>query len=170
MKTHPALAGALRAAALALLLGAGLSSLPTAHAQATAHPPERMTYQGFLVDGNGAALGNSAPKNYDVIFRIWSSENGSSAAERLWTEQQTVTVDKGEVTLNGTVTGRDAKRRAEDIVEDLSGVKHVQNNLRVQAASGAAYTGNWATSQTSTAEGGTLGQSSTDTTRQATKV
>jgi len=111
MKTHPALAGALRAAALALLLGAGLSSLPTAHAQATAHPPERMTYQGFLVDGNGTALGNSAPKNYDVIFRIWSSENGSSAAERLWTEQQTVTVDKGYFSVllgEGTpITGED---------------------------------------------------------------
>lgn len=82
----------------------------------------------------------------------------------------TVTVDKGEVTLNGTVTNREAKRRAEDIVEDLSGVKHVQNNLRVQAASGTAYTGNWATNQTSTAEGGTLSQSNTDTTRQTTKV
>ena len=24
-----------------------------------------MTYQGFLVDANGVALGNSAPQNYD---------------------------------------------------------------------------------------------------------
>ncbi len=38
----------------------------------------------------------------------------------------------GEVTLNGTVTSREQKRRAEDLVEDLSGVKHVQNNLRVR--------------------------------------
>jgi osmotically-inducible protein OsmY len=43
-----------------------------------------------------------------------------------------VTVESGEVTLNGTVSRREDKRRAEDIVEDLSGVKHVQNNLRVQ--------------------------------------
>lgn len=39
-----------------------------------------------------------------------------------------------EVTLDGTVSNRSAKRRAEDIVEDISGVKHVQNNLRVEAS------------------------------------
>ena len=38
-----------------------------------------------------------------------------------------------EVTLNGTVDSRSAKRRAEDIVHDISGVKHVQNNLRVES-------------------------------------
>jgi len=46
-----------------------------------------------------------------------------------------VAVSKGEITLNGTVPSRDQKRRAEDIVEDLSGVKHVQNNLRVDEGS-----------------------------------
>ena len=45
------------------------------------------------------------------------------------------TVSKGEVTLEGTVPNREQKRRAEDCVEDISGVKHVQNNLRVQEAS-----------------------------------
>lgn len=42
-----------------------------------------------------------------------------------------VSVSSGEVTLNGTVTERFAKRHAEDITERVSGVKHVQNNLRV---------------------------------------
>lgn len=42
-----------------------------------------------------------------------------------------VTVNGGEVTLDGTVDNRGAKRRAEDIVDDVSGVGHVQNNLRV---------------------------------------
>ena len=37
------------------------------------------------------------------------------------------------MTLDGTVTSRQQKRHAEDLVEELSGVKHVQNNLRVQA-------------------------------------
>ncbi len=63
-----------------------------AMAQANANPPERMTYQGFLVDANGVALGNTAPRNYDVIFRMWTAQTGGS---RLWSEQQTVTVDKG---------------------------------------------------------------------------
>ena len=37
-----------------------------------------------------------------------------------------------EVTLAGTVSRREDKRRAEDIAEAVSGVTHVQNNLRVQ--------------------------------------
>lgn len=43
-----------------------------------------------------------------------------------------VTVAAGEVTLSGTVGSREDKRRAEDIVDDCSGVKHVQNNLRLK--------------------------------------
>ncbi|MFN0069231.1 MAG: hypothetical protein ACKVYV_16545, partial [Limisphaerales bacterium] len=93
MKSHPAhrlprAAGCLLAA-LALALAA-----PRAAAQATPNPPERMTYQGFLTDGNGVALGAAAPKNYDVIFRIYNHESNGGAA-LLWAEQQTVTVDKG---------------------------------------------------------------------------
>lgn len=59
------------------------------------------------------------------------------ANERL-TEDATVdaseialTVQNGEITLNGTVASRLEKRRAEDLVDRISGVKHVQNNLRV---------------------------------------
>lgn len=73
----------------------------------------------------------------------------------------TVTVDKGEVTLNGTVTARAGKRRAEDVTEDVSGVKHVQNNLRVAETKTGAYDDNWAMNQRSTAEGGTLGKDAT---------
>ena len=43
-----------------------------------------------------------------------------------------IQVSNCEVTLSGTVHSRWQKRRAEDIAEDVSGVKHVQNNLRVQ--------------------------------------
>ncbi|WP_341018872.1 BON domain-containing protein [Brevundimonas diminuta] len=42
-----------------------------------------------------------------------------------------VSVTGGEVTLGGTVRSRDDKRRAEDLADDCSGVKHVQNNLRI---------------------------------------
>jgi hypothetical protein len=41
-------------------------------------------------------------------------------------------VRDGEVTLTGTVSSRDVKRRVEDLVESISGVKDVQNNLRVK--------------------------------------
>ncbi len=42
-----------------------------------------------------------------------------------------VKVANGEVTLSGTVDDRDEKRRAEDDAEQIIGVRHVQNNLRV---------------------------------------
>lgn len=42
-----------------------------------------------------------------------------------------VAVEGGEVTLSGTVADRAARRRAEDIAESVSGVGHVQNDLRV---------------------------------------
>ena len=43
-----------------------------------------------------------------------------------------ITVRDGEVTLAGTVNSRACKREAEDLADRISGVKHVQNNLRVQ--------------------------------------
>lgn len=42
-----------------------------------------------------------------------------------------VEVRDGEVTLSGTVADRNAKRRAEDLAESISGVKHLENRLRV---------------------------------------
>jgi osmotically-inducible protein OsmY len=45
-----------------------------------------------------------------------------------------VSVKDGEATLSGFVSRRQDKRRAEDIAESVSGVKHVQNNLRVRPA------------------------------------
>lgn len=93
MKPSSPFRGADRLATLVAALGVVLaSSAPSAFAQATPRPPERMTYQGFLVDGTGTALGNSAPKNYDVIFRVFDDQ---SAGTLIWSEQQTVTVDKG---------------------------------------------------------------------------
>ncbi len=42
-----------------------------------------MTYQGYLVDGNGAGRGhgftNVSPANYDVVFRIYDVKQGGVA-------------------------------------------------------------------------------------------
>jgi osmotically-inducible protein OsmY len=43
-----------------------------------------------------------------------------------------VTVDKGEVILAGFVEDRSTKRRSEDLVEKLAGVKHLENRLRTR--------------------------------------
>lgn len=102
MKTRPEIRGWLRPAYSLALAILALAAAPTSlMAQATANPPERMTYQGFLVDGNGIALGTgnspgiAAPKNYDIIFKIFNHETLGGGANLLWAEQQTVTVDKG---------------------------------------------------------------------------
>ena len=42
-----------------------------------------------------------------------------------------VRVNNGEVTLSGSVMNREEKRRAEDLIESISGVREVHNNLRV---------------------------------------
>src|SRR3954471_24662244 len=61
-------------------------------ARADANPPERMSYQGFLVGADGTALGSPTAKNYDVVFRMYNTSSGGAP---IWAEQQTVTVDKG---------------------------------------------------------------------------
>jgi osmotically-inducible protein OsmY len=43
-----------------------------------------------------------------------------------------ITVDDGDVALHGTVETRQMRRRAEDLVDSISGVKHVTNDLRVR--------------------------------------
>jgi hypothetical protein len=46
-----------------------------------------------------------------------------------------IQVSDAEVTLTGSVDSRNARRRAEDLSERVSGVTHVQNNLRVTSGS-----------------------------------
>jgi osmotically-inducible protein OsmY len=68
-----------------------------------------------------------------------------------------VQVSSAEVTLTGQVNSREEKRRAEDIVEAISGVKHVQNNLRVKDRMSSA--GQTSTTQFGSAGSGTSGTS-----------
>jgi osmotically-inducible protein OsmY len=46
-----------------------------------------------------------------------------------------IRVENGEVILDGTVDSKQAKRRAEDIAEAISGVRNVQNHIRVNTNS-----------------------------------
>jgi hypothetical protein len=67
----------------------------------------------------------------------------------------TVQVKDGEVTLSGSVTTREQKRRAEDLAESISGVREVTNSLRVQrgGATQPGLSGGTATSAESTSPG-----------------
>lgn len=56
-----------------------------------------------------------------------------------------VQIDNDAVILSGTVNSREEKRRAEDLVESISGVRNVENRLRVGHTGGLMghdYTGN----------------------------
>jgi hypothetical protein len=79
-------------ATLFIFIAALLATAPARAQVANGSPPELMTYQGYLTDVNGAALASDRPRNYDVIFRIYTEVSGGT---RLWSERQTVTVDKG---------------------------------------------------------------------------
>jgi hypothetical protein len=74
------------------------------------------------------------PKNYqrsderireDVCERLqWDEWVNATEIE--------VAVQNGVVTLSGSVDDRPTKRRAEDVAESVSGVKDVQNQIRVE--------------------------------------
>jgi osmotically-inducible protein OsmY len=64
-----------------------------------------------------------------------------------------VSVSNQEVTLSGTVHTRQQRRLAEDCAESVSGVKHVQNNLRIKQPSWSS--GQSGSAQSSLGSGGT---------------
>jgi osmotically-inducible protein OsmY len=83
-----------------------------------------------------------------------------------------VEVNGGEVALSGHVRSRYEKRLAEDIAEDVNGVNHVENRIRVNRQDQWGNTGNYThdTTSTNTGTSGTmsagsgLGTGSTSTT------
>ncbi|NMO14417.1 BON domain-containing protein [Pyxidicoccus fallax] len=54
-------------------------------------------------------------------------------------EDVEVMVKDGDVTLSGTVRGRDEKRAIEDLAEEVLGVKNVTNNIRINRAEAAQH-------------------------------
>jgi osmotically-inducible protein OsmY len=82
-----------------------------------------------------------------------------------------VAVAKCEVTLSGTVASRDQRRRAEDCAELVSGVRHVQNNLRVDdqanlTSADMSYQNSDATNRAAAGSGTTLAAATASKTAQ----
>jgi osmotically-inducible protein OsmY len=73
------------------------------------------------------------PKNYSRSDDRIKEDVNDRLSDDPWIDASEidVTVNSGEVTLTGTVSERSEKRRAEDIAEAISGVKNVENRLRV---------------------------------------
>ena len=86
----------------------------------------------------GAGYAGRGPKDYqrsddrirEELCDLMTDDDELDASEI------TVQVQKGEVTLTGTVSSRDQKRRAEDLVESISGSREVINNIRVSRQDG----------------------------------
>ncbi|HEX8231841.1 MAG TPA: BON domain-containing protein [Caulobacteraceae bacterium] len=89
------------------------------------------------------------PKNYSRSDERIRDDVNDRLSDDSWLDAShiEVSVQGGEVTLSGFVSSRSDKRRAEDLAEDCSGVKHVQNNLRIQQAGGQDQQGSlWGSS------------------------
>lgn len=73
------------------------------------------------------------PKDYKRSDERISDDAHQRLTDDPWLDASNVnvSVSGGELTLSGTVENREAKHRAERCVEDISGVTHVQNNLRI---------------------------------------
>jgi osmotically-inducible protein OsmY len=52
-----------------------------------------------------------------------------------------VTVKNGEVTLSGTVPNREQKRRSEDLIEHVTGVRELHNALRISRVTEGTHVG-----------------------------
>lgn len=92
--------------------------------------------QGYVTRRRGCrGLG---PRGYQRSDARISDDVHDRLTEDPWLDASDieVAVNGGEVTLSGRVDCRDAKHHAEWLVEDLSGVRHVQNNLRVDPTAG----------------------------------
>jgi osmotically-inducible protein OsmY len=69
-----------------------------------------------------------------------------------------VTVRDGEVILSGTVESRETKRTAEDIAESVSGVKNVENRLRIKQNTGHTNADDDLADQTLARQSPTIGE------------
>ncbi len=79
---------ALRAFALGLLFAANAPAVDQ-------FPPGKLTFQGYLSDATGAPLGRPMATNVTVVFRLYRNATGTNAADIVWGEQQSVTVNNG---------------------------------------------------------------------------
>jgi predicted DNA-binding antitoxin AbrB/MazE fold protein len=73
-----------------LLLALPLLCAQLAYAQSAV--PGAISYQGRVADANGVLIGDTAPVNRKVTLRIYEQ---ASATNALYTEEQTVTINKG---------------------------------------------------------------------------
>ena len=81
--------------------------------------PLQISYQGRVTDAAGVPLGTPTPVNRTVTFRIWDHATAGAAGNRLYSEQQTVTISNGEFSVlvgTGTAVGGETNTLTLDAV------------------------------------------------------
>lgn len=92
-----------------------------------------MSNPGFPPNAPTGAFAGRGPKGY----RRADERIQDDVCERLTEDPEVdaseieVQVQEGEVTLEGTVDSRRTKRRAEDVIESISGITEIHNRLRI---------------------------------------
>lgn len=81
------------------LLAALAIALPPAGLAQTNSVPAFVTYQGKIVDASGTPVGNGTQVTRVVVFRVWDGPTATGAANRLYSEQQFVTISGGEFSV-----------------------------------------------------------------------
>ncbi len=126
---------AARLLAALVLVAATMGSL---RAQAPTLSASPMAFQGFLADGDGQPLAADAPRNYDVVFRIYDAETAGVA---LWAEQQTVTVDNGQYSVllgNGAAFGDEPRPAVSSLfISGDVGRRYVEATLKKVGPNGS---------------------------------
>ncbi|HEU5148394.1 MAG TPA: BON domain-containing protein [Chryseosolibacter sp.] len=91
--------------------------------------------QGNLHGGQYGLYKGKGPRNYKRSDDRIKEQINDRLADDPWVNATEIETDvkNGEVILSGTVNNRSEKRRAEDIVESVSGVSHVENRLRLES-------------------------------------
>lgn len=84
---------------MVLLLALGISLTATTNLQAQSSVPAFISYQGQVLDNTGAPVGVGTPVNRTVTFRIWDSPSGSTDANLIYSEAQTVTIFDGDFSV-----------------------------------------------------------------------
>lgn len=112
------------------VLGCGLMLLALPCTRA-AGPPEAMTYQGFLVDANGNPLATNNPANYPVVFRLFAAPTGGAS---LWSEQQIVTVDRGNFSVvlsEGTAVAGEPRPLLSTVMSTNGADRYIQLSVTI---------------------------------------
>jgi len=106
----------------------------------------------FGAEDTGSHRGRG-PKGYRRSDDRIRDDINDRLTDDAWLDASGISVEvkECEVTLSGAVNSREDKRRAEDLAEAISGVRHVQNNLRIEASDGRWSDQSQTTGSTTTA-------------------